>query len=218
MHRESKHTVLLFLVVLTLSVVISGCAQQATNKQANLEGSAIYEPIDQIGSVSGIGIETQDIVSITDSMFRDLLQSPQIMNRDTAPRVLIDSNGIENHSTSRIKTRQLADRLRVNLNRSAAGKLVFVSRENIKQITQERELKRQGIVDGGTLRATRATAGVDFRLFGDISSLDSVDPSTQQTSRYHQIVFEMIDMELGTVVWSELYEFKKSAQDNIIYR
>ena len=112
----------------------------------------------------------------------------------------------------------LTDRLRVELNRSAKGKMVFVGREYAGMVEQERELKRDGVVDAGTIRTTQAAAGADFRLGGRILSLDSQEKDSQTASRYHQIVFEMIDLELGTIVWNDLYEFKKTAQDNVMYR
>jgi len=36
--------------------------------------------------------------------------------------------------------------------------------------------------------------------------------------RYHYISFEMVDMELGTLVWGDGFEMSKATQDNILYR
>ena len=95
--------------------------------------------------------------------------------------------------------------------------MVFVGREHIGMVEKERQLKRSGTTDAGTIRTTQATAGADYRLVGRISSLDSVKNSTLTTSRYHQIIFEMIDLELGTIVWNGIYEFQKTAQDDVVY-
>ena len=35
---------------------------------------------------------------------------------------------------------------------------------------------------------------------------------------FTQVTFEMVDLETGAIAWSNLYEMKKSAQDDIIYR
>ncbi|TNE77071.1 MAG: penicillin-binding protein activator LpoB, partial [Gammaproteobacteria bacterium] len=51
-----------------------------------------------------------------------------------------------------------------------------------------------------------------------ISSLDAIDRNTGTKSRYSQITFEMVDLELGTIVWSGLYEMRKAARDNVVYR
>ena len=32
------------------------------------------------------------------------------------------------------------------------------------------------------------------------------------------IMVEMVDLELGTIVWSGAYEMRKAAQDNVLYR
>jgi hypothetical protein len=79
-------------------------------------------------------------------------------------------------------------------------------------------MKREGAVDAGTIRATRAQAGADFRLGGRISSLDAQSTRTGTVSRFHQITFELVDLEQGSIPWSGIYEFRKEAQDDIVYR
>jgi len=208
------------LVALILLLFIGACTPMNTKKYDNTAGRAtVYEDINSSGSkVSGIGVESQDIVSMTDKMMRDMLQNVQLINRKRAPRVIIDSKYFVNESTSRINKNMLTDRLRINLNRAAKGRLVFVGRHYMQMVEKERELKRTGVVDSGTIRTTEATAGADFRLGGRITSLDSMDTESQLKSRYHQVTFELVDLELGTIVWSGLYEFKKTSQDDIIYR
>lgn len=207
------------ITILSFTLVfLSGCKNTQT-----IDNSAgrttVYEDVSSRSSqVSGIGVESQDIVSMTDQMMRDMLQNPTLMNGSVAPRVIIDSEYMVNESTSRINKNMLTDRMRINLNRASNGRLVFVGRHFSNMVDKERELKRSGIVDGGTIRTTQATAGADFRIGGRITSLDSLDTNTQLKSRYHQITFEMLDLELGTIVWSGIYEFKKTAQDDIIYR
>ena len=61
-------------------------------------------------------------------------------------------------------------------------------------------------------------AGVDCRLGGRITSLDANSAASDTLSRYHQISFELIDLEYETIAWSGLFEFKKEAQDDVLYR
>lgn len=207
------------LVIVSIVILVSGCTSNDSITYDNKAGKAtIYEPIGQAGSVAGIGIESQDIVSMTDEMMRDMLRNPMLVSADTSRRIIIDSEYMVNESTSRINKNMMTDRLRVNLNRAANGRMVFVGRHYSNMITKERELKRNGLVDSGTIRTTQATAGADYRLGGRITSQDALDTKTQQKSRYHQVTFEMVDLELGTIVWSGIYEFKKTAQDDIVYR
>ena len=168
--------------------------------------------------VSGVGIESQDVVAATDMMLRDMLSNVTLAGQSTPPRVIVDSAYFVNESTTRINVNSITDRLRINLNRAANGRMIFVGRQNVAMIEKERELKRSGVVDGGTIRKTKATAGADYRLAGRITSMDSISKTSGMASRYTQMTFEMIDLELGTIVWSGIYEFKKSAQDDVLYR
>lgn len=197
------------------SLLLTGCATQIENAAGK---PTVYEDPSTTGRVSGVGIESQDVVGMTDQMMRDMLSNPMLTGRDTSPRIIIDNQYMRNESSSVINTNQLTDRLRIELNRAANGRMVFVARELSDMVQQERDLKRDGVVDGGTIRKTRAQAGADFRLAGRITSLDAVDRSTGTKSRYSQITFEMVDLELGTIVWSGLYEMRKAAQDNVLYR
>jgi PBP1b-binding outer membrane lipoprotein LpoB len=185
---------------------------------AGCTSTTVYEDARSPGKVQGVGVESQDVMAVTDQMMRDMLSNPMVMGREVSPRIIIDSEHFTNESSSRINKNMLTDRLRINLNRAANGKLIFVGREYANMVEKERELKRRGVVDGGTIRSTQATAGADFRLVGRIMSLDKMDTHSQERSRYHQITFELIDLELGTYVWSGIYEFQKTAQDDVVYR
>jgi hypothetical protein len=177
----------------------------------------MYEDITTPGRAQGIGVESQDIVSMTDKMMRDILSTPQIAGRSTPPLIRIDDQGIENRTSSRMDNKLVANRLRVELNRAGQGRLYFVAREHIDAVEEERLMKREGVVTSGTLGTTPATAGVDFRLFCTIASLDAA-AQDQTTARYHQYSFELVDVESGILVWSGMYEMRKSGQDDIVYR
>jgi hypothetical protein len=105
--------------------------------------------------------------------------------------------------------------LRVGLTRAANGRMTFIARAQQSMVDEERNRKRTGQSDQGTTGLVTNIAGADFRLAGRISSLDSRDNKTGASQRYNQIVFEMIDLEKGTVVWSGLYEFARGAVDDI---
>ncbi|PHR64747.1 MAG: penicillin-binding protein activator LpoB [Idiomarina sp.] len=207
---------LVMTAALASTMVLAGCSSTTIDNSAGR--ATVYEDARSPGKVQGVGVESQDIMAVTDQMMRDMLSNPQLVSREVAPRIIIDSQYFTNESSSRINKNMLTDRLRINLNRASNGRLVFVGREYADMVEKERELKRMGVVDGGTIRTTQATAGADFRLVGRIMSLDAMDTRSQERSRYHQITFELVDLELGTYVWSGMYEFQKSAQDDVIYR
>jgi penicillin-binding protein activator len=208
---------------LGLSVVLAlgaGQAQaQSRNKAFDKGVKATELDPSQRGPVSGVGIESQDIISMTDRMVRDMLSNPQLAGRTTAPRVIVDDQYFTNESAQRLNKRIITDRLRVNLNRASNGRMSFVGREYAAMIAAERELKREGVTDVGTTGLTRAQAGVDFRLTGRITSEDAAsNDGSGRVQRFNQITFEMIDLESGVIVWSNLYDFSRVAADAVVYR
>lgn len=177
-----------------------------------------YQDVASPGIVSGVGIESQDIVGVSDAMARDLLSDPGVMKMARAPRIIMDTEYFKNESTQRLNKNLIVDRLRINLQRASRGKLVFVSRESAAMVNSERELKRDGVTDTGTTGLTKAQAGGDYRLIGRISTLDSRSPSTGAVERYTQLSFELVDLESGVSSWANQYELKKGGQDDAIYR
>lgn len=109
---------------------------------------------------------SQDIVAVTDEMMRDMLANRMLAARDIPPRVIIDNEYIRNESSSVVNTNMLTDRLRIELNRAANGRMVFVGREYAGMVQKERDLKRDGAVDGGTIRETAAQAGAGLPAGG----------------------------------------------------
>ena len=201
------------------ALLLGACATATTYPVVNAPGSATtYQDPGTRGPVSGVGIEAQDIVGMTDKMMRDMLTNPTLAGRTPPPRVIIDAEYFANESSSRLNKNSITDRLRVSLNRASQGRMTFVGRQFSDMVARERDLKRQGVTDTGTTGLAKAQLGGDYRLGGRITSLDARSPSTGQMSRYNQITFEMVDLETGQIVWSGIYEFLKTAQDDVIYR
>lgn len=170
------------------------------------------------GPVSGVGVEGQDIVSMTDQMMRDMLAEPIFADTGKRPRVIIDAQYFANESSQAINKNLITQRLMVNLNRAARSRMQFLNRQNTVMVEQERALKRSSTTDMGTRGLTKAAAGADYRLSGKITSLDSRSIKSGLVQRYTQISFEMTDLETGEIVWSNLYEFSRAAADDVVYR
>lgn len=206
-----------FAVVAACAALTTACATTGVNNTAGQR--TVYEDVRTSSqTVQGIGLESQDIVAVTDQMMRDMLANPALGGRARPPRIILDSQYFTNESASRINKNMITDRLRIELQRASQGRMLFVGREHAAMVEAERDLKRAGVTDAGTIRSTRGTAGADFRLVGRITSSDAVDTRSSATSRYQMLTFEMIDLEYGTVVWAGMYEMKKTAQDDVIYR
>lgn len=202
------------LAGLLAALLAAGCTQTANTRgmpTVELDPSAR-------GPVGGVGIEGQDIVAMTDRMMRDMLQSPVLASAVRPPQVIVDSEYFYNESAQRLNKNAIVDRLRVGLTNAAHGRMTFVARHNADMVEQERKLKRAGKVDVATTGLTRTAAGADYRLSGRISSVDAVNIRSGVAQRYNQVVFEMVDLERGTIVWSGMYEFSRAAADDVVYR
>jgi len=199
-------------------LLLAGCTTY-TARVNNAPGApTFYEDPGTPGKVKGIGIESQDVAGMTDRMARDMLRDPRLAGAATPPHVIVDAKFFTNEGSSRINKNMLCDRLRVLLNRAANGRMTFIGRHYANMVELERGLKRSGTVSPGTRPARDASGGGDYRLGGRISTLDAVDAQNGMASRFHQIVYEMVDLEGGEIVWSGIYDFKKTAQDDVIYR
>lgn len=207
-----------FYLTSILLVFLIGCATYETRVDNSPGRPTLYEDAGTSGSVAGVGIESQDITSMTDKMMRDMLSTTGLAGRPVSPRVIIDDKYFVNESASVLNKKLITERLMVNLNRASAGRMIFVERTAAEMVETERKLKREGVLSDGTMGNTARSAGADFRLTGRIMSMDSVKNSAGITSRYHQISFKMVDLETGEVIWTGIYEFKKASQDDIIYR
>ena len=191
----------------------------ASGAHAADSGQAVqYQDPTSGGQVSGIGLESQDIVTVSDTMVRDILADAEVMKMPRAPRIIMDAEYLRNESTQRINKNLIVDRLRIALQRASKGRLVFVSRESAAMVAAERDMKRDGVTDSGTTGLTRAQAGGDYRLVGRIGSLDARSASSGTVERYTQLSFELIDLESGVSLWANQYELKKAGRDDAIYR
>ncbi len=208
-----------FTAVILLAIAAIAAGGCATTHVENPHGIA-PQSFDSgtRGPVAGIGIEGQDIVAMTDQMMRDMLGNARLAGNAKAPRVIIDAEYFANDGAQPINRNTITDRLRVNLNRASQGRMSFVGRQYAAMVQHERDLKRQGVTDVGTVGLAKAQAGGDFRLGGRIATVDARNPRTGIVQRYNQVTFEMVDLESSEIVWSGMYEFSRAAADNVIYR
>ncbi|MDR2332174.1 MAG: penicillin-binding protein activator LpoB [Burkholderiaceae bacterium] len=207
----------LFVPMMMVLAALSGC--QTNPPLQNASGvSSMEVDSSRKGPVSGVGVEGQDIVAMTDQMMRDILAEPLFADTGKRPRVVVDAQYFINESSQAINKNMITERLRSNLNRAARSRMQFIGMHQAAMVEQERKLKRSGVTDVGTRGLTQAMAGVDYRLTGRITSLDSRNIKSGLVQRYTQISFELMDVETAEIVWSNIYEFSRAAADDVVYR
>lgn len=181
---------------------------QVQSSEENTDGGSI--------TPQGVGVEAIDVITMTELMVNDIISSGLELSSEEKPKIIVDSNYLINDSSSIINKDLLTDRLRVGLIKNGRGLFRIVGRQNVAMVVQENELKEADVVSGET--ADGKILGADFRLSGRITSIDAINTSTNQQTRYNQINFELIDLESSEVVWSNIYSFEKTGAQNVIYQ
>ena len=216
MNDKCRSSLISAMCVVGILTTLPGCAPLAIQ---NASGSMPVDVDPTVrGPVAGVGIEGQDIISMTDRMVRDMLEIPNLAAAKKPPRVIVDAEHFDNKGSQPINKTAITDRLRVELSRASRGRMSFVGRHYARAVQAERDLKDNGIVDVGTVGRTKAPAGGDYRLGGSISTVDSKSAKSGMFQRYTQIVFEMFDMETGEIVWANMYELSRAGADDVVYR
>src|SRR5438093_1833776 len=104
-----------------VAVMLTGCASSGVK---NPSGIGVTEMrADEQGFVAGTGVESQDLVAVTDKMAKSILTTPQIANAQGTPRVVLDP--VENATRFPINKDIFLTRIRVELNTKARGKVIF---------------------------------------------------------------------------------------------
>ena len=149
-------------VALTLAAALC-CAGCINN---NDDGQRVTRVSVTGGQPEGIGIESTELVNMTNRMVHDILSRPEFVNRKPTPKIIVDSKYFKNESSSRLNVNMLTDRLRTELVIAARGRLKFISREDLDILESERD------VDAAYSKIPRERRAsiADYRLSGRITS------------------------------------------------
>ena len=204
-----KHIITLF-VGITLSAV-TGCS---TNVNSTHGPSVTELRPGERGFVAGLGIESQDLITISEKMARGILDADPISNAEGKPVVVLEP--INNDTRFPIDKDIFLTRIRVALSKNAAGKISFVAREHMDKLEKERDLKISGQVTGGEKITGNKFKGADFILTGAFKAISSRGASG--ASDYVLYTFQLIDPNTSDIVWEDFHEIKKQGKDDVTYR
>ncbi len=199
-------------VIIGLLILAAGCASKGVK---NPSGIGVTEmEADEKGFVTGTGIESQDLVAVTDKMARSILGIPQIAGAATPPVVLLDP--VLNETRFPINKEMFLTRIRVLLNSKSAGKVQFLARDRMAALEQERNRKLTGQVTSTTdVRETEFKGG-DYFLTGTLQGLST--RTSSGTSDYILYTFQLIDARTSAIVWEDFAEIKKQGLEDASYR
>ncbi len=198
------------------SVLIGGgtlALVMATGCESENQAGRPATPMDpgERGFVAGTGVESQDLVQVTDKMARSILGTPQIANAKNPPTIGVLP--VENNTRFPIQKDIFNKRIQALLNSRCAGKVTFVARDRIEAIQKEKSMKAAGEV---TNTGAKPLLGVDFFLTGELTGLSTA--SAAGRSDYILYTFKLIDSESSAIVWEDMAEIKKQGLDDASYR
>jgi PBP1b-binding outer membrane lipoprotein LpoB len=197
---------------LALAGLISGCASSGVKNPSGVGVTQMRA--DEQGFVAGTGVESQDLVVVTDKMSRSILTIPQIANAQGTPRVVLDP--VENATRFPINKGVFLDRIRAELNSKARGKVIFLARERMAALERERQMKQAGQVTASADPNVVEFKGADFFLTGKLSGLST--RTSRGTSDYILYTFQLIDARTSDIVWEDSAEIKKQGLEDAAYR
>ena len=198
--------------VAATSAFFAGCASEGVQ---NPSGVPVTEmKADERGFVAGTGVESQDLVAVTDKMARGILGAPEIANATTRPYIVLDP--VINETRFPINKDIFNDRILNQLLEHAAGKVRFLARDRMKALERERDLKRAGQVTASADPNAVEFRGADFLLTGKLQGMTT--KAAAGTSDYVMYSFELINARTSEIVWRGASEFKKQGLEDAAYR
>ncbi len=200
------------VTTLALAGLLAGCASRGVR---NPSGTAVTEMrADERGFVAGTGIESQDLVAVTDKMARSILSTPEIANAAGRPVIVLDP--VINETRFAVNKDIFLTRIRTELNSKARGRVVFLARNRMPALERERDLKQSGAVTSSSDPRAVEFKGADFFLTGKLQGLST--RSNKGTSDYILYSFQLIDARTSVIVWEDASEIKKQGLEDAAYR
>lgn len=205
------HLVKFVLPLVTVTLFASGCASGVKNPS----GVPVTRMnADEQGFVAGTGVESQDLVAVTDKMARSILALPQIANAATPPYIVLEP--VNNNTRFPINKDIFNTRIRTELNRKSQGKVIFLDRERMAALERERNLKRAGEVTASADPNLQEFRGADYFLTGELQGLST--RTRAGTSDYILYAFRLTDVRTSAIVWEDAAEIKKQGLEDAAYR
>ncbi len=203
-----------FIFALATAALFAGC--ETAEGVRNPSGVPVTEMRpDERGFVAGTGVESQDLVAVTDKMARSILSIPQIARAQVQPSVVLEP--VTNNTRFPINKDIFLTRIRSQLNSKAMGRVSFLDRAMMKTLERERDLKRSGQVTASAdPNGPSEFGGADYFLTGQLDGLAT--RTSAGTSDYILYTFRLTDARTSRIVWEDSAEIKKQGLEDAAYR
>jgi PBP1b-binding outer membrane lipoprotein LpoB len=205
-------TIIKLTFAFTIAALVAGCASRGVKNPSGVPVTQMRA--DEQGFVAGTGIESQDLVAVTDKMSRSILGIPQIANATTPPIIVLDP--VDNQTRFPINKDMFLTRIRTQLNSKSAGNVTFLARDRMAALERERNLKREGAITAGSDPNVQEFLGANYFLTGALQGLST--RTTAGTSDYILYSFQLIDARTSAIIWEDVAEIKKQGLEDAAYR
>ncbi|MCC6819758.1 MAG: penicillin-binding protein activator LpoB [Verrucomicrobia subdivision 3 bacterium] len=205
-------TITKLILPFSLAALVAGCASSGVKNPSGIGVTRMNA--DEQGFVAGTGVESQDLVAVTDKMSRSILGIPQIANAPTPPIIVLDP--VDNQTRFPLNKDIFLTRIRTQLNSKSAGKVTFLARDRMAALEKERNLKREGAVTATSDPAKQEFLGANYFLTGSLQGLST--RTSKGTSDYILYAFQLIDARTSAIIWEDSAEIKKQGLEDAAYR
>lgn len=192
--------------------LLTGCASTGVKNPSGVPVTEMRP--EERGFVAGTGIESQDLVTVTDKMARSILSVPEIASAQGIPRIVLES--VMNETRFPINKDMFLSRIQVQLNSKARNKVRFLARERMAALEREKQLKQSGQVTSNSDPNVVEFKGADYFLTGKLQSLTT--RTSAGTSDYVLYTFQLIDARTSDIIWEDQAEIKKQGLEDAAYR
>ena len=180
---------------------VAGCAPEGVRK------------VDVMSADEGFSdgaLESSDIIRMSSQMAPSILRCDGVMSRTSGNRAVIVIDRIKNETS--LRDLRVSDvslrRLRVELNKHATDRVLFV----VRRFTQQRLAKER----------TDARDDYDYYPIPGLSESKRRKPDyalagtfydhKEKKGTYHLCTFQLINLVTGDIVWEDKYEVKRTAK------
>jgi len=179
------------VLAMGLVAAVAGCSGRTARMDVDSEDDA---------AAGAIG--SKDFRGVCFEMAQSLVRLPQIQNAAHPPTIAFTE--MVNQSDELMDADAFLYKIRTELVKNCAGKIVFLDRDILDKIKAERRDQDRGKV---TSSGSKPMYGADFFLSGRIEGIRRT--RGRRETEYIRISVRLTDAQSTGIIWENDYEFKK---------